>query len=202
MRRTCTEILEERAQFSRMPGFCGRGKVRGGLVREVPVPILAQLQVVRPDVEPVTARQLVDLFEAGLGRGDVWKRQVGVNGLRIDVEADRRILQQGLDLGSEPKAPVPGGVIERLLSHPITGNVKLALSHVPNREGKHPTQLLGTADAELLVEVDDRLGVAVGAELVASLAKPCPEFEVVIDLSIEDDPEGAVLVAERLMTST
>src|SRR6266853_2264629 len=53
----------------------------------------------------------------------------------------------------------------------------------------------------LLVEVDDALGVAMRAEGVAQSDELLAKRQVIVDFSIEDDPNGAVLVAEGLVPS-
>src|SRR5216683_2636373 len=53
----------------------------------------------------------------------------------------------------------------------------------------------------LLVEVDDALGVAMRAVGVAQSDELLAKRQVIVDFSIEDDPNGAVLVAEGLVPS-
>ena len=53
----------------------------------------------------------------------------------------------------------------------------------------------------LLVEVDDRLGVAVGRKTWPRALEVAPQLAVVVDLAVEDDPDGAVLVGDRLMAA-
>ena len=53
--------------------------------------------------------------------------------------------------------------------------------------------------AVFFVEVDNGFSVAVGAVDMAARLKLRPQFGVVVDFAVEDDPQGAVFVAERLM---
>ena len=45
---------------------------------------------------------------------------------------------------------------------------------IPQREGKHPAELLHATGAVLLVRVDDHLSIAVGGEPVPQLNEPLP----------------------------
>src|SRR5205823_123574 len=65
-------------------------------------------------------------------------------------------------------------------------------------EGEHAAQPLDQPVALLLVEVDEDLRVAVRAEVMAPGLEAGAEFLEVVDLAVEDDLDGAVLVAQRL----
>src|SRR5207247_1626349 len=69
---------------------------------------------------------------------------------------------------------------------------------VPDGEGEHPAQALGERVAPLLVPVDQDFGVAAGAEDVAPGDQLLAQPEVVVDLAVEGDGDGAVLVLHRL----
>jgi len=56
-------------------------------------------------------------------------------------------------------------------------------------------------DAVLIVSVHDRFGVAVGVELVTELFQLRTEFEVVVDLAVEDDSRRAILVVNGLLAA-
>ena len=60
-------------------------------------------------------------------------------------------------------------------------------------------QPLEAADALLLVQVDDRLGVRVRVVAVPLRLELGPDVHVVVDLAAERDPDRAVLVGHRLM---
>jgi hypothetical protein len=64
---------------------------------------------------------------------------------------------------------------------------------------EHPVQPLEAADALLLVQVDDRLGVRVRVVAVPLRLELGPDVHVVVDLAAERDPDSAVLVRHRLM---
>ena len=56
------------------------------------------------------------------------------------------------------------------------------------------------SSAVFLVEMDDHLGVGmVGGEPVAGALSSLAQFDVVVDLAVEDDRDGPVLVEHRLL---
>ena len=61
--------------------------------------------------------------------------------------------------------------------------------------------MLGTVGAVLIISMDDGLGVAVCIKGVAEPFQLVAEFEIVIDLTVEDNPGGAVLVVNRLLAA-
>ena len=52
--------------------------------------------------------------------------------------------------------------------------------------------------ATLLVEMDEDLGIAAGTEQVAARREQRPQHAMVVDLAVEDDPDVARLIRERL----
>ncbi len=70
---------------------------------------------------------------------------------------------------------------------------------IPDREGEHPAQLLEALRALLLVEVDDDFRVGVGAEPVPLRDERRAKLLEIVNLAVEDDPDRAVLVRERLV---
>ena len=66
------------------------------------------------------------------------------------------------------------------------------------RERKHAGEMPREVEAVLLVGVDDCLGVGAAAEHMALGLQPRAQLQMVVDLPVEGDPDGAVLVAERL----
>jgi hypothetical protein len=90
--------------------------------------------------------------------------------------------------------------VERLDPVPVAGDRQLTLPLVPDRAGEHAVQpaeqpvlpLLPAMHQNLGVRVVRRKDMAGGLELLSELA-------VIVDLAVEDDPYGAVLVAHRLV---
>ena len=91
--------------------------------------------------------------------------------------------------------------MQRLDANPVAGDEQLLGARVPDRERKHPAQFVHAHLAEVFVQVNDGLRVAVCAELVAFGFEPVAQLGKVVDLTIEHDPHRAVLVAHRLMAA-
>src|SRR5690606_31415786 len=80
----------------------------------------------------------------------------------------------------------------------VPGEHELLTPPVVEREGELAVQALEQPLAPLLPAVHEHLGVRARAEAVAGPLELLTELDVVEDLAVEDDQEGAVLVAEGL----
>src|SRR5205807_8909878 len=90
------------------------------------------------------------------------------------------------------------GVVQGLDAEPVSREHEAPALRIPQGEGEHAAQLVDEVRAVLLVEVDDDLGVAPRGEPVPLRLEPPLELLEVVDLAVEDDLDGAVLVPERL----
>ncbi len=61
--------------------------------------------------------------------------------------------------------------------------------------------MFGAVSSKLIVSVDDRFRVAVGVERVAEFFEFLAEFEIVVDLAVEDDPRAAILIVDGLLAA-
>jgi len=59
----------------------------------------------------------------------------------------------------------------------------------------------GTVNAVLIIRVHDRFSIAVGVELVAEFFEFFAEFEIVVDLAVENNPGSPFLVVDGLFTT-
>ena len=89
-------------------------------------------------------------------------------------------------------------VVEGLDAEDVPGAEELALGLVPDRKGEHAPQLLEDLLAVLLIAVEDGLAVGLGAEGVALLQQVLPELLIVVDLPVEHQHHGAVLIEDGL----
>src|SRR5437667_8574602 len=128
------------------------------------------------------------------------ERQIIMNRFVIDFATDSRMLQQGIELGSENQLSVELRVEERLLSHAIASQEKRFRAFIPNRKRKHPAQVLWTIGSPLVVGVNDSFSIAVGIELVAELFELLAQLAIVVDLAVENNPCRAVLIMNRLLS--
>ena len=88
--------------------------------------------------------------------------------LLVELGGDRGVGKQRLDLGAEQEAARRPCVVKRLDPEPIACEKELPPARVPDRDREHALEALDAAWSLLLVEVDDRLGVALGAVAVTS----------------------------------
>src|ERR1700754_425033 len=120
---------------------------------------------------------------------------------RLHISTDFGVQQQSAELRTKDQLPVHQRIQQRLLPDPVAREKQLLGPLVPDRKRKHAAQVLRTINAPLIVSMNDRFGVAVGVELVTELFQLLAQFEVVVDLAVEDDPRGTVLVVNRLLTA-
>ena len=91
--------------------------------------------------------------------------------------------------------------VERTHAKRVSRQHQLRTCIVPERDGPLPVEATEGVIAPLLEGVDDHLGVAAGSEDVAQAFKLVAQLDVVEDLAVEDDPQRAVLIRERLLAA-
>ena len=120
---------------------------------------------------------------------DVLIGQVFIDRGRIDVARHAGNFEQALQLAGEEQPARLVAIDQRLFAQPIAAEDQPAAVGVPDGDGEHAVQMREALRPFVLVEVDDGLGVAVGAELVARAFQPLPQVPVVVDFAVEDDPD-------------
>src|SRR6185295_17894666 len=155
-------------------------------------------RAVRLAPQPMRSGQLEDVAEEGQRCRDVRESQKLVEGGEVEVTRDIRVPEQRLDLGREQKAAVRGRVIERLLAKAIARREERPARLVPERKREHAVEAGDTVGAELLIEMNDRLGVRARSESMPLRGQRGAVILMVVDLAVERHPDGAVLVRHRL----
>ena len=89
--------------------------------------------------------------------------------------------------------------IERANAKGIAGEHQLPTLRIPETDGPLAVEAAEGLDAPLLIGVDDDLGIAARLELMPGGHEFGAKFEVVEDLAIERDPEGATFVGQWLL---
>ena len=89
------------------------------------------------------------------------------------------------------------GPVERLDADPIARRKDALLTGIPDGEREHAVQSFETAFPQLFVEMEDDFGIALRAELMMT-REFATQFDVVVDLTIEGDPDRPVFVAHGL----
>ena len=122
------------------------------------------------------------------------EREEGLERVEVDLAARQRA-----QLGGELEPARDDAVEQRLDPEAIAGEDEAAASGIPDRDREHAAQALRESRPVLLVEMDEHLGVAVGAEAVALRLQLGAELPVVVELAVLDDDDAAVLVRDRLV---
>src|SRR5687768_9947737 len=124
-----------------------------------------------------------------------------MRGAPMDGARHARQLQDRLQLGGEHELVPAIGVVQGLDAEAIAGKKQLLPPLVPDGKREHPAEPIDTASAEIFVEVNDGFGVAAGLEHVATTLEIAAQLAVVVDLPVEDNPDGPVFVGDRLMAA-
>ncbi len=106
-----------------------------------------------------------------------------------------------LDFRSEQQPLRRQFVVQRLDAQPVARDEERFRVAIPDGKGEHAAQMLHTVGAVLLEEVNDGLGIAVRAVVVAALDELFAQGKMVINFAVEHDPERAVFVRNRLMST-
>src|SRR5439155_692242 len=81
----------------------------------------------------------------------------------------------------------------------VTGEDQSVGTGVPQSDREHPAQSGDAVCAHLLVEMDDGLGITPRPKAMPAGDQVAPQVMVIVDLPIEDDLNGAILVGDRLL---
>ncbi len=120
---------------------------------------------------------------------------------RVEIDVARQIgrAQQRLDLGSEIQPAVDRRIVQRLDADAVAREKQRLRSGIPDRQAEHAAQPRDGVAPPLLVCVDDRFRVGGRVEPVPVRLELGAQLVVVVDLAVEHDPDGAILVVNRLM---
>ena len=139
-----------------------------------------------------------NLVESRGWLGDIAEAEIITAGLPIEGRAETGQGGDRLDLAREDELATRVRVEQRLHPEAIAREQEPAPARIVDREGEDAAQMLDQPLATLLVEMDEDLGVAAGTEQVAARREQRPQHAMVVDLAVEDDPDVARLIRERL----
>jgi hypothetical protein len=83
----------------------------------------------------------------------------------------------------------------------IPGQHDAPLRAIEQRNREHSAQVLRKVDADLLPQMHDDFGVRRRPKAVSLRLEPGPQRAVIVDLAVEYDAHGAVLVEDRLVAA-
>jgi hypothetical protein len=174
-----------------------RQALGGGRVPELPVPHPSSGAALQD--QGVAGGNPLHALEERRRADRVPEGQEGVELVKGEPPRHVGVDKQRLRLGRELHAAAAIDEVERLDAHVIDGQDEPLEPAVPERQRVHAAQRREQLQAALLVEVRDRLAVAPGSERVPARGELRPQLDVVEDLAVEDQGDGAVLVEERLI---
>src|SRR5262249_55468593 len=131
---------------------------------------------------------------------DEAEHHVGVDRVVVEFGRDEAARKQALQLGGEDDQVAGLRVVHRLHAEPVARDHEAPLAPVPDRHAELPADVLGELRADLLVEVREDLRVAAALEAMAA-EQLAPDVLVVVELAVLHRPDGAVLVADRLVAA-
>ena len=116
----------------------------------------------------------------------------------VDPPLHARVLEDGLDLRAEHQPAVSLRVVERLDADAVAGEQQPPAHGVVQGEAEHAAQVVDHVDPVFLVAVQDHLGIGVAAEAVPFCLELGAQFLKIVDLAVEHQADGVVLVEHRL----
>src|SRR5439155_19318383 len=135
----------------------------------------------------------------GCWGGDVPQMNEHVQRFPVECTGRQPRGVERIQLGSEGDAPGCRDHIQWLDAEAVAAQQQRALCGIPDGKREHSSELRDALRPELLVEVEDRLRIALGPEDVAARDEATTQLAIVVDLAVEDDDLGAVLVEYRLL---
>ena len=156
---------------------------------EAQIPIRLPRHPALLDREMMSRQQLVDAFEQGFVAGQIIEREKFPDARQIDFARHSGVRNDRLQFGGKIKRPAGLAKIERLDAHPVTRRKQPPLFRVPNRKGKHPSQMTNTLRAEFFVGMNDDFGVRLRAEDVAPGDELFAQCLKIVNLAVENDPD-------------
>jgi hypothetical protein len=149
----------------------------------------------------MTSREFVDTLEKRFRRRRVTQRDEVIHSDDIHLRFDVPGSKQCFDFGREGKDLINMVVKKRFLTYVIPSEKETATTLIPNRERKHPAEVTHALSPVLLIEMDYNFGVRGGLEAVTRSLESLPELRKIVDLAVENDPNGLVFVGKRLPSS-
>ena len=130
-------------------------------------------------------------------RGPVRKRLVESRG--INFTRNRRVGEYRLHFACEPDASTVLADVQGPDADPVAGENQAVRPAVPECQRPLAVEPREAPVSPFFVGVDNDLRVGARPETMSERLQVAAELDVIEDLAVEDDPERAVLVRERLL---
>ena len=177
-----------------------KGRPRAVIVRVcLPIAVRRDLSIVPG--EKVSGQELENTVGECVGSGNVVEAEIGVEGVEVDAAPDLGVAEDRLHLRAEVDVPSAARVVEGFDSHAVAGENESLTGFAPDSEGEHSAQFFDAGRVPLDEGVKNDFGVAGGGELVTETEELVAEFDVVVDLPVENQGELMVAGTHRLRSS-
>jgi hypothetical protein len=137
----------------------------------------------------VARRELFNVLKKCLRRRRSEKRQVVVEGLFVNFGCDRRVLEDGFDFRCKDEPAILVIVIERFYPNPISYQHELLESRIPQSDGIVAFDVVNEVEPTFLVKMKNGLRVSAGSVYMAAFFQPFSKLCMVVNLTVEHQPE-------------
>ena len=168
-----------------------------GLIRHLPIPF--DMGPAVPAQQSMPGRQAGDADKPRRRFRYVLQGQEVGHGLGVESRCDSRMGQHGLYFRTKDQSARDGRVIKRFFAKRIAGQKQFPALLVPDGQGKHAAQARHTGRPQLLIEVDDDLGVAAAGKDVALGHKLLAKSLKIINFAVKNNGETARFIKKRLI---
>src|SRR5256885_15355509 len=108
--------------------------------------------------------------------------------------------EDGLQLRCKYQERAIHVVVQRLLTHSIPSYYERSSLPIPDCKSKHPTQILDTILAILLIRMNEDFGIGGGIDFMALGNQVLADRHIIIDLPVQYDPDDLIFIVDRLVT--
>lgn len=169
----------------------------GGMRIGLPVALLGQAQVA-VDAERGGGANRAHVTECRAGRDGGPQGECFGDAARIEVALHAAAGKDRLRLGREHQMVACNGVVQRHYAHAVPHQPQATRPRIPQRKRELAVEHPPRVGAVALEGVDNHLAVALGIKAMAKRREFGPQFLVVEDLTVEGEPQGAVLIEDLL----
>jgi hypothetical protein len=166
-------------------------------LRHLPVSLLVDATVL--PLKPKAWRQFLNAFDQRPRRRDVVHGQKAIQTFQAELPLYLWMNQNAFQFGREEEVLSSFGYVKRLDSYAITGEHQPLPGVTPYGGSEHAAQAGETVCVPFKKRVEHSFGVAMRLEAVTARLECLANFEVVINLSVEDDRGVAILRVDRLI---
>ncbi len=152
----------------------------------------------RPNTQPVPGGQFAHRGKRGSGRERVPEGQRLADRFRVEVPGNAGMLENGFDFRGEHQLTAGLRQIKRPDPDPVAGEKKFTAEGIPDGQGELAVDSLETERPVFLEKVQHHFGIGRRREAMPRLLQFNPQFLVIEGFAVKDDPESAILVAQRL----